>query len=85
MIIDQNALDAWMAANGWIHWNPSGNAKPLEKATPWINSNSTSGELRDVYITCIYLNNPDKQLVCPLPRTIITNSQGALSNSDLGY
>lgn len=85
LIIDQNALDAWMAANGWIHWNPSGNAKPLEKATPWINSNSTSGELRDVYITCIYLNNPDKQLVCPLPRTIITNSQGALSNSDLGY
>ena len=84
-ITDEAALNAWMASTGWKHWNTRGNASATLTVTPWIDSRTDTGELRDEYITCIYLNNPDRQLVCPLPQSIITASQGALSNSDLGY
>ncbi|NDV78204.1 RagB/SusD family nutrient uptake outer membrane protein [Dysgonomonas sp. 511] len=85
LITDEAALNLWMSTNGWKHWNTKGNASATLTVTPWIDSRTDTGELRDEYVTCLYLNNPDRQLVCPLPRTIITNSQGSLSNSDLGY
>lgn len=84
-VTDEQALNSWMTLNGWKHWNPRGNASSALTITPWVDSRTETGELRDEYITCLYLNNPDKQLVCPLPRTVITNSQGTLSNKDLGY
>lgn len=84
-ITDQAALDSWMNSTGWKHWNPRGNQSTSLTVTPWIDPSTNSGELRDEYITCMYLNNPDRQLVCPLPLSIITASQGTLSNSDLGY
>ena len=84
-ITNRPELDAWMAANGWRGWNNQGNHTP-PPANPrlWINSSETASEIRDSYLT-YYLNDPDRQMDCPLPQSIITASQGALSNSELGY
>ncbi|MDR1336339.1 MAG: RagB/SusD family nutrient uptake outer membrane protein [Tannerella sp.] len=84
-VADRNALNAWMTANGWRHWNPSGNAAVAANPTLWINPSTTGGYLRDAYITCLYVNNPDRQQACPLPMSIIVDSQGMLSNKDVGY
>jgi hypothetical protein len=79
--VNYTLLNPWMETNGWKHWNPNGNEAPFTGISRWLY-NVLSADAIDTYL---YVNDPNTQQVCPLPQPIITASQGALSNADLGY